>query len=1571
MSRIPSGIRLDNQQPQQVRGIRLDPQQPPAPVPQVRGIRVEPEQPPAQPQTEQDVLLAALAEIEQLNAAQRAAGRPTLSAGAQTALTDQLRIKAGFEPRLPQQDELNRVDFGAAAEASQGPIADFLTAPALPTAAIGTNIVGLFSPDTARRLRESQQAFFGTGPRSTAGKVFGETIGGGANVIASIPLGVVGAGAAFGASGAGGVRTDVNELRREGEEISVADETKAAGLTGIIEGTSGLITGGLLNKARGLVGSVGSQTLSREAGAKGLRELARRELPDVVTEVGEEMAAQLLTNAVRKNFIDEDTEVTEGVIEAGLFSILPIIGARATAKRIAPARVEQAERRARQERQRRGEPEPPTGPFELNEVSGPDAPFQTFEGTPVGPTQFETFEGTPVGPAPEQVVEGSVIEGATPEAQPTPNFADPELRIAADLLARQTPTVSQAPTRGVIPQNIVGADVTQDLQAEPPKIEAPKPAARGAEPTITQAPVAADAQIEVPQFPARLETQAEVEQFFGTMEKDSALLASMVDEPVVLVDIPLDAIPNQQLGFEGEIVPEKLERVRKGDVRTQPPILAVAVGRDNLFIPDGNHRVVVARERGNKTIKGFVPESVAQQRGFLPSSQTPPQQVQPTNPEGDTTFQQEAELAELEQQAIDAGVIRPTDPEPTPEQRREQSRRADAEIQRQAEQAEAENLAVDSTTSTTGATPRSAVDSSFLGSGDPGPQFGLGREGRPIFETTYDQPSAKQLQELHGLIERGRMGRAFRKVKGLLQEKGRGELGVLEGRLIEARQREKIAASRQARVNKGLNKLAKEVGIDLDGDVDTQLMLESLLRNETVQADPRLKAEVEKFRKAVDASSTLVANAQRAAGLDPTTFENNLGTFLPNVTKRSAEESRNILRTGAKIFAPTQSFNKVKRDAYLLWDGKTLVGKFPTAAAANNRRAAIMSTRKDALIRAGARRRGVTENDLKNRAAKGLVIEEPISADQRRETEVHDIRYLTTKAVLDNTHNANMIDMHVAAADTYGIPAPAGLSASQRAQWAAEQNLVPLPARGVLHNLDVFVPKRVGDLLEEYTNIPSGVNEFLNNLILRKWKAAMTVYNPATWGRNYIGSQVHAVLDGSSIFDPRNWPAYAQAMVELSKKDESPLVLRLMERGALDSDYDADQAKQVLIRSDRTGSVMDGLMGSLSTVHKGLARGYSYGDNLAKVASVIVHQKRNGLHLDAAMREMERSFPIFTRTSRIADFARDNVFLGAPFVSYMDQSIRNVGRGFVRDGAINPNVGRAALLMSSTYMIDQLSRAALGVTDDEDELLERQSPAGFFLKTLAEPIVWNPFSSNGRDDKGRVMRLNLRYIIPAIHDFVPQMNNGSLQLPFGFFSGPVIDTIIEQVSGKERFSGRDFLNDDQTLREQAAERAKRLVATFTPLPPELKRGFRRPRLALQGQSEEPVANAMLATLTGIDTKTPFLAEKEVKELINNALDSGQAGEAIALFRLWNERYRPDNKTKLDPNKVLSGFKASLRSKRASARRKAADAMFLGNDRQAQREIDKYNAERGETAPPLTLEEVEGEVSAQQERGRKY
>ena len=147
-------------------------------------------------------------------------------------------------------------------------------------------------------------------------------------------------------------------------------------------------------------------------------------------------------------------------------------------------------------------------------------------------------------------------------------------------------------------------------------------------------------------FPARLDGDDAKRAFFGRYERDPELLLSYTDEPLVLVDLPVAEIPDQNLGLGGELVQEKLATAMAGHPATRPPIMAVEVGRGNLFIPDGNHRVAAARARGEATIRAYVPESVAARRGLSGESRSGTPE-QPSGAAGGRPFRTPAQVREL------------------------------------------------------------------------------------------------------------------------------------------------------------------------------------------------------------------------------------------------------------------------------------------------------------------------------------------------------------------------------------------------------------------------------------------------------------------------------------------------------------------------------------------------------------------------------------------------------------------------------------------------------------------------------------------------------------------------------------------------------------------------------------------------------------------------------------------------------------------------------------------------------------------------------------------------------------
>lgn len=112
--------------------------------------------------------------------------------------------------------------------------------------------------------------------------------------------------------------------------------------------------------------------------------------------------------------------------------------------------------------------------------------------------------------------------------------------------------------------------------------------------------------------------KADVLKYIDQFGESSRPISDLVaDEPHVVVDVPIEQVKDLTLGgtieeqiARGDLSQQKLDRSRAatGDA---PPIVGAAEGQSLLTL-DGTHRLAVARERGDKTIRALVPKAWAE-----------------------------------------------------------------------------------------------------------------------------------------------------------------------------------------------------------------------------------------------------------------------------------------------------------------------------------------------------------------------------------------------------------------------------------------------------------------------------------------------------------------------------------------------------------------------------------------------------------------------------------------------------------------------------------------------------------------------------------------------------------------------------------------------------------------------------------------------------------------------------------------------------------------------------------------------------------------------------------------------
>lgn len=773
----------------------------------------------------------------------------------------------------------------------------------------------------------------------------------------------------------------------------------------------------------------------------------------------------------------------------------------------------------------------------------------------------------------------------------------------------------------------------------------------------------------------------------------------------------------------------------------------------------------------------------------------------------------------------------------------------------------------------------------------------------------------------------------------------------------QARGRTNLVKEDAERLAKRFTKLAKESGLDPDNG-ELHLAVEMAVRGKMpIESVPEsMRPWVQQARALLDAESRYAADIFDAAGLESTaaTYRANIGSYLANVpisavsTKgRTKEALRRLL--GERV---SDGFRKVKRDKWMVVDGRKILGKFETQEEATTAYNEAVEKRKTSLIGSEAlKSKRLTPDDLNKKAAGQLEVLEPISEEWRREHEIHDPRYLVAKSIIEARHNAEMVKMFHTAARIWGKDADAalgkGASDADIAEWAKTNGLKQLPKQGSLHDLSgQYVPEAIADDLTDMARVPSDL-ERAYLAFLSTWKASKTIWNPATHMRNVYGNAlIFSNLANTSVFNPANYKFYRDAVTQLSKKGED--YRALVEEGVLGSEfYGAEIA--------RIEKEMRGLpetetfrwFAGLKTAQSKLGDLYAAEDQVFKMAAYLKYRSQ-GMEATKAAAEVDKWFPNYARVSKVTRWLRNSP-VGSPFISFFDQSLRIAGRG------IKEKPLTTVKLASIPAITSYLSALMIGMSPDEQELVDEG-------RSYWEPVL--PF----RGPNGQAMTLDLRYIVPLANDILPQERNGSTIVPW-MFSGPLANLAIEQLSGKERFSGRELATDDEGRITLEARMAS-LANTTVPFPTIATYGVERVANAHTNQSDESLANAIIGSLFGANIRSPYIARDKVEDIARNMIAEGDLGQAQTLLRVWNSKYKPGNQRSLEFPTVAGGIKRRGQSARRQAMNEAAEHLLSGRDARAQEIIRRYNRdERRRTDAPLTITEARYQSAKLRRQGR--
>lgn len=436
-----------------------------------------------------------------------------------------------------------------------------------------------------------------------------------------------------------------------------------------------------------------------------------------------------------------------------------------------------------------------------------------------------------------------------------------------------------------------------------------------------------------------------------------------------------------------------------------------------------------------------------------------------------------------------------------------------------------------------------------------------------------------------------------------------------------------------------------------------------------------------------------------------------------------------------------------------------------------------------------------------------------------------------------------------------------------------------------------YVVDEIAGQVLELVEVPNQALQAYDTL-LSWWKTGKTVLNPGTHVRNVLGNLFFSQIAGASVWNPGNLPFYRDAIRLL--RNGGPELLEAYEQGVLGADFVSAELRQTLrqllpdpqtIQDDGGANVLLGIGKAIGKVLPGWARNplhttynkitslYQAEDEVFKLAAYL---KAKAMLEDGAPDSAERRaaaaahvrkwFPYYDLSDSGTIKAAKRTFM--PFMAFYRESIRIFGTAL----AERP-LGLAAGLAFPS-LITYLSALVLGLDDDELEQVRRdmRGKAGKLLGPT--PIEGAPIFSMLlplRSDTGALQQWD----IAAVHPFADFLGN-RVEAAEGqdwyqqwwrsmLAAGPLGSLIYAQMTGRDAFGDRTFVEQNMSGGEKLAARADNAAKIL--LPPVLPGGTAFATLANAGtrttnktfELRSPT-QAVLRAVAGVDVRnaTPDL-----------------------------------------------------------------------------------------------------------------
>lgn len=382
-----------------------------------------------------------------------------------------------------------------------------------------------------------------------------------------------------------------------------------------------------------------------------------------------------------------------------------------------------------------------------------------------------------------------------------------------------------------------------------------------------------------------------------------------------------------------------------------------------------------------------------------------------------------------------------------------------------------------------------------------------------------------------------------------------------------------------------------------------------------------------------------------------------------------------------------------------------------------------------------------------------------------------------------------------------------------------------------------FVQADIASQVLEMIETPTVALQVYDTL-LGWWKTGKTVLNPGTHVRNILGNLFFSQLAGASVWNPGNLTYYRQALAAL--RNGGADLTEAYEAGVLGADFVSAELRQTLRQllpdpaTIQEGSPEEQTRAARLIMGIGKAIGrfigtpagavydkaqtlYQAEDEVFKLAAYLKAKSMLGGDKAAAAQHVRQWFPYFdTGTSGTLKLLGRTAM---PFLGFYRESVRIFGE------ALKHRPLALAASISLPSILTFLSAMALGLDNDDLDQVRKdmRGKAGKLLGPT--PLEGMPLFSillPTRSAEGALQQFDISAIHPFVDFLGDKVDIGHEEdwwqktLRSFIAAGPLGSLLYSQMTGRDTFADRTFVEQNMTSGEKLAARADNLAKTLLP-----------------------------------------------------------------------------------------------------------------------------------------------------------